>query len=206
MSNGVNNQTTKIRKEKTKELTSYLLHKHYCENDEDALIEHFDEYFSWLGTGEQEYAVGYETVKDIFRKFSGKVIKCNISDECYDVIEAAPDVYVCSGRLWISTDPSTQTYLRVHQRITTVFRVYSNGAPMERSVCISVCAPLEQLSCKKSCFIKVSPCSSIYKTPCSVCAYGAHTVCSFPLNRLYTACFETPISSAICRTGGTTLL
>ena len=122
MSNGVNNQTTKIRKEKTKELTSYLLHKHYCENDEDALIEHFDEYFSWLGTGEQEYAVGYETVKDIFRKFSGKVIKCNISDECYDVIEAAPDVYVCSGRLWISTDPSTQTYLRVHQRITTVFR------------------------------------------------------------------------------------
>ena len=70
MSNEVNNQTTKIRKEKTKELTSYLLHKHYCENDEDALIEHFDEYFSWLGTGEQEYAVGYETVKDIFRKFS----------------------------------------------------------------------------------------------------------------------------------------
>ena len=87
MSNGVNNQTTKIRKEKTKELTSYLLHKHYCENDEDALIEHFDEYFSWLGTGEQEYAVGYETVKDIFRKFSGKVIKCNISDECYGVCQ-----------------------------------------------------------------------------------------------------------------------
>ena len=37
---------------------------------------------------------------------------------------------------------------------------------------------------KKSCFIRVSACSDRYKTPCSVCAYGAQTVYSLPLYRL----------------------
>ena len=46
------------------------------------------------------------------------------------------------------------------------------------------CAPLERSAFKKSCFISVSACSDRYKTPCSVCAYGAQTVCSLPLYRL----------------------
>ena len=121
MSNTTNNSTTEIRKEKAKELTSYLLHKHYCENDEEALIDYFDQGFSWFGAGEEEYAVGHEKAANIFRQFSENVIKYNITDEEYNVIEAAPDVYVCTGRAWLTTDSSAQTYLQVHQRITAVF-------------------------------------------------------------------------------------
>ena len=103
-------------------LTSYLMHRHYCENDVDGILAWFDDRFLWLGTGEEEYASGTETVKAIFRQFAGKVPKCNISDEHYDAIAIAPGVFVCTGRLWIATDPSTNVYLRVHQRVAMVFR------------------------------------------------------------------------------------
>ena len=33
------------------ELTSYLMHKHYCENDVEAVIGYFDEPFMWIGAG-----------------------------------------------------------------------------------------------------------------------------------------------------------
>ena len=39
-------------------LTSLMLHKHYCENDEEALIVLLDEAVHWFGAGEHEYAVG----------------------------------------------------------------------------------------------------------------------------------------------------
>lgn len=103
-------------------LTSYLMHRHYCENDVDGILAWFDDRFLWLGTGEEEYASGTETVKAIFRQFAGKVPKCNISDEHYDAIAIAPGVFLCTGRLWIATDPSTNVYLRVHQRVAMVFR------------------------------------------------------------------------------------
>lgn len=109
------------KKQTVIELTSYILHKHYCENDSGAVTALFDDPFSWFGAGEQEYAVGKEAVTEIFCQFHGMVPKCNISDEEYDVIEITPDVFLCSGRLWITTDPSTNMYLQVHQRITTVF-------------------------------------------------------------------------------------
>lgn len=105
-----------------KDLTSFILHKHYCENDIEAIIELFDEKFSWFGAGEQEYATGTETVAGILRQFTGRVPKCNLWDEQYDVMEIVPDVYLCTGRLWVATDPSTNMYLRVHQRIATIFR------------------------------------------------------------------------------------
>lgn len=104
-------------------LTHYLLHKYYCENDVEAVIDQFDDHILWMGAGEEEYAVGTQTVTGIFRQFAGMVPKCVISDEHYDVMQVAPGVYVCTGRVWISTDPSTQICLRVHQRITTVSRV-----------------------------------------------------------------------------------
>lgn len=105
-----------------KEATSFLLHKHYCENDAESIIELFDEELSWIGAGENEYDMGTEKVSDIFRQFKGMVPKCNIWDEEYNVIEVSPDTYICSGRAWIATDPSTSIYLCVHQRITAVFR------------------------------------------------------------------------------------
>lgn len=50
-------------------LASYILHKHYCENDVDALLELLDdedECFSWFGAAEHEYAIGSRTVAAIF--------------------------------------------------------------------------------------------------------------------------------------------
>lgn len=120
-----------------RELTSLFLHKHYCENDVEAIIEHFDDRLSWFGAGEDEYNVGTETVSGIFRKFTGMVPKCSIWDEEYDVIDISPDVYVCSGRAWIATDPSTNVYLCVHQRITTVFH-WTDGTPRCCHIHISI--------------------------------------------------------------------
>ena len=116
------------REQKIIELTRYMMHKHYCENDEEALIERFADPFVWFGTAEHEYAQGAQTVAGIFRQFSGQVIRCNISDEQYTATEIGPDVFLCTGRLWIATDPDTQTYLRVHQRVTMVFK-WNGGDP-----------------------------------------------------------------------------
>lgn len=107
---------------KVKELTSFLFHKHYCENDVEAIIELLDDPLSWIGAGEHEYATGAERIAGIFRQFANQVPRCNIWDEEYDVVAASPEVYVCTGRAWIATDPSTNIFLRAHQRITAVFR------------------------------------------------------------------------------------
>ena len=111
-----------------KELTSFLFHKHYCENDVEAIIELFDDELSWIGAGENEFDVGTEKISGIFRQFAGMVPKCNIWNEEYNVIDISPDVYICTGRAWIATDPSTGIYLRVHQRITAAFR-WVDGKP-----------------------------------------------------------------------------
>lgn len=111
-----------------RELTSFFLYKHYCENDMEAIIQHFDDRMSWTGAGENEYNVGTETISAIFRQFAGMVPKCSIWGEEYDVIDISPDVYICTGRAWIATDPSTNVYLCVHQRITTVFH-WENDIP-----------------------------------------------------------------------------
>lgn len=116
------------RKQKVIELTSFILHKHYCENDVEAMIMLFDDSISWVGAGESEFASGREEVIGIFRRFKGLIPKCNLSDENYVVIVASPDIYICTGRFWITTDPSTDMYLRVHQRITMVYR-WVNGQP-----------------------------------------------------------------------------
>lgn len=121
----VNQSVTDIhgmRARKTMEMTSYLMHKHYCENDVEAIISMFDDRLSWFGAGEDEYDVGTEKVTEIFRQFAGKVPRCNILDEEYDVIEITPQAYLCTGRMWIETDPSTGVFLRVHQRVSMIFR------------------------------------------------------------------------------------
>lgn len=118
----------KTREQRVMELTSRMLHQHYCENDVEAIIAQMDDAIHWVGAAEQEYAVGLESVASIFRQFTGQVPKCNIYDEVYHVLEIAPGAYLCTGQAWIATDASTQISLRVHQRITTVFR-WGEGAP-----------------------------------------------------------------------------
>lgn len=110
------------------ELTSYLMHKHYCENDVEAIIELMDRQIHWFGAGEEEYAQGKDTVAAIFRQFTGKVPKCTISEEEYQVLEMEPGNCLCTGRMWIQTDPTTGVYLRVHQRVTMGFR-WVEGKP-----------------------------------------------------------------------------
>lgn len=110
-------------------LTRYILHKHYCENDVEAIIDLLDEddCFSWFGAAEHEYAIGSNTVAGIFREFKGKVLKCRIREERYDVIEPAPHTYLVTGIYWVETDPSTNAFIRVHQRITMGFRITEKG-------------------------------------------------------------------------------
>lgn len=109
--------------EEAERITRYQLHVHYCENQSDAIIDTFDDQISWFGASEGEYAVGREVVDEIIRSITGYVVKCSISDEQFDVISPVPDIYICSGTYWISTDPSTGVYVRFHQRIATVFRL-----------------------------------------------------------------------------------
>lgn len=110
------------KKAKITELTSLFLHKHYCENNTELFLSCLDEVFSWFGTAEHEYATDPESVTTIMRSFTGKVPRCKISDEHYDVLKISQDIFICSGMLWIATDPSSEIYLRVHQRITAVYR------------------------------------------------------------------------------------
>ena len=48
-----------------------MFHKHYCENDVEAIIALFDDKLSWIGAGENEYDVGTKKVSGIFRQFAG---------------------------------------------------------------------------------------------------------------------------------------
>ena len=104
------------------ELTSLMMHRHYCDNDIDGLTCLFDDPFSWLGAGENEYGVGHDHVKRIFEDMDGKVPRCEIFDERYDAIRLADDIYIVSGMMWIQTDSSTNVFVRVHQRITAAIR------------------------------------------------------------------------------------
>lgn len=108
-------------------LTSLMVHKHYCENDVEAVIALMDRDIVWLGTAENEYAAGLDTVAEIFRRFAGQVPRCNVSGETYRTLPLGPDAWLCAGRMWIATAPSTGISLRAHQRITTVFRRTDRG-------------------------------------------------------------------------------
>lgn len=103
-------------------LTRFMLQKHYHENDPEALIPLLDQDLIWLGAGEEEWAQSGAAVAEIFRRFAGQVPRCNLSDEELRVLPLGPDVWLCSGRVWVSTDPSTGIALRVHQRVSFIFR------------------------------------------------------------------------------------
>lgn len=104
-------------------LTSQMVRRYYCDNDVDFLAAQMEDDILWLGTGEQEWAAGGDTVRGIFRQFAGQVPKCNVWDEEYTALQIAENAYLCSGRMWIETAPETGICLRVHQRITTAFRL-----------------------------------------------------------------------------------
>lgn len=109
------------------EKVSQMVHKHYCENDSEFVIEQFDDDVIWVGAGEHESAQGLETIAGIFREFEGKIPKCDIYDEIYDVQKISPKAYLCSAKMWIATKPETGMSMRVHQRMTFVFRWKDDG-------------------------------------------------------------------------------
>lgn len=118
--------TDPLREEVIRSTTGAMLRAHYCENNVEFLIAQMSRDILWLGTAEQEWDAG-PAVPETFRRFAGQVPKCNLSDEEFQVLEIAPDAYLCTGRLWIATDPSTGITLRVHQRFTLVFRWTETG-------------------------------------------------------------------------------
>ena len=119
--------TDDAKQRKITELTRLFLHQHYCENDTELLLSHLDDAFSWFGAGEHEYAVDPATVIRTFRAFAGRVPRCEIGEEQYDVIRPMPDLFICTGMLWVATVPPPGICLRVPHRITTVFRWTAQG-------------------------------------------------------------------------------
>lgn len=116
------------RERQIEELARLMLHRHYCENDEEALIGWMDDDIAWIGAADHEFANGKEKVAAIFREFIGEIPRCILTREEYTVRCLGPDVYLCAGRAWISTDASTLICLRVHQRFTFIFR-WNGGEP-----------------------------------------------------------------------------
>ncbi len=109
------------RLEEVKLLAARLMRKHYCEHDVEWITNLFAPQFTWFGAGESEYIVGREACIKQFLDFREAIPDCTISDESYDAICSGPGVYVVSGRLWVTTAPNTEMYLKVHQRMTFVF-------------------------------------------------------------------------------------
>ncbi len=132
-----------VTAEQIKQLASFIMHKHYCENDVYAITPLFTDPFSWIGAGEQEYACGADNVSAIFHQFAGKVPACILTDEEYDVFEISAGIFVCTGRVWISTDPKTGQFLRVHQRMVFVFKTAGNTV---RCCHISISNPYAEMS------------------------------------------------------------
>ena len=110
------------------EVTRSLLQKHYWESNVAADEDVFDEPFFWFGAAEPEFSVDREAVLSLFRQFPGKVPKCNLTDEEFHAAMIAPGVYMVAGRFWVTTDPSTDVYIRFHQRISTCVR-WREGRP-----------------------------------------------------------------------------
>lgn len=109
--------TDPSREKTAVEITKFLAHKHYCENNFLAGEDLLDDPFLWFGAGEDEFLNGSKAeLVALFRQFEGKVPRCNITGEEYHTLMASPDVCLCTGRMWISTDPATGVYLQVHQR------------------------------------------------------------------------------------------
>lgn len=104
-----------------KELASAIMHKHYCDNDIDYLLEVFAPSFTWFGAGEDQYAGNRDDAVNFFEQCRGAIPKCIIWDEQYDISQVAENLYLCNGRMWIAADESTNMVLKVHQRVSFLF-------------------------------------------------------------------------------------
>ncbi len=120
-------QTHSRRAEEAKALASRLMHMHYCDGNAEGVAAFFAPQFTWFGAGEEQYIAGQEAAAEMFRRFTGAVPPCEIQDEEYDVTEPVPGLYVVSGRMWISTAPGVEMYLKVHQRVTFVLQETDQG-------------------------------------------------------------------------------
>ena len=115
------------KKEDAKTLACRLMHMHYCEDDAEGVAAYFAPEFTWFGAGESQYVYGQKAAVDMFCQFKGAIPKCSIDKEEYDVIEPAEGIYIVTGRMWISTSQDVEMYLKVHQRVTFVFKDTENG-------------------------------------------------------------------------------
>lgn len=115
------------RIEEVKELAALLLHKYYCEDDIEGMTSFFAREFLWLGIGENDCLSGRDACIQRFERYKGNIPKCRIWDEEYEAVCPAEGVYVLMGRLWIATEPSSEMFLKLHQRVTFVFQETKEG-------------------------------------------------------------------------------
>ncbi|WP_455619501.1 ATP-binding protein [Eisenbergiella sp.] len=120
--NGVNwGKELKEKQEEVKSLASRIMHSHYEEHDAEWITTLFLPQFSWFGTGEEEYLTQQEACVRMFLEFKDAIPDCNIIEEEYEMVMPRDGVYIVTGRMWITTAPSAQMFLKVHQRVTFVF-------------------------------------------------------------------------------------
>ncbi|MBU3876546.1 response regulator [Faecalicatena sp. AGMB00832] len=101
---------------------SKILNSYFCDSDVDFLISTFAPEIVWLGGGEKQRAEGKEAVAAAFLREKKDLIPCDMSQERYVTMELSEGLYLCEGDSWIEAKPETQMFMRVHQRVTFIFR------------------------------------------------------------------------------------
>lgn len=110
-----------LRKE-IEEFASKILRSYFCDSEVDFLISTFAPEIVWMGGGEKQRAEGRTAVAAAFRREKEDLIPCNMSEERYVTIELGDGLYLCEGDSWIEAKPETKMIMKVHQRVTFIFR------------------------------------------------------------------------------------
>ena len=110
-----------LRKE-IEEFASKILRSYFCDSEVDFLISTFAPEIVWMGGGEKQRAEGREAVAAAFRREKEDLIPCNMSEERYVTIELGDGLYLCEGDSWVEAKPETKMIMKVHQRVTFIFR------------------------------------------------------------------------------------
>ena len=109
-------------KMKIEALASRILNTYFCDSDVEFLISTFAPEIVWMGGGKMQRAEGKENVAAAFRREKEALIPCDMEKERYVTLELGEGLYLCEGDSWIQAKPETKMYMRVHQRVTFIFR------------------------------------------------------------------------------------
>lgn len=108
--------------QEVEELADKLLRMYFCENDVEFLISSFAPEIVWLGGGEYQKAEGRDNVARCFREGRGDLLRCRMWDAEYVTVPLGDSYYLCEGMSWVETVPELEARMKVHQRISFIFK------------------------------------------------------------------------------------